>query len=119
LFTNLKQEIPEKDNLNVVYKIDCLNCSQCYIGQTKNYLNTRLNSHKNDIKNRHQKTALATHAIENLHRFDFDNVKILNHVPNYNKRLFTEMSQILNNNTVNFQTDIANLSNIYHNLIKN
>ena len=119
IFTNAKQEIPNKDKSNVIYKIKCTDCDSSYIGQTKNYLQNRVNCHKNDVKNGQQKTALATHAIQKLHKFNFNDVEILRQEQNLNKRLFIEMAEILNCKTVNFNTDISNLPNIYYNIIKN
>ena len=46
IFTQIKQEVPNKDKSNVIYKVNCSNCNQNYIGQTKNYLNTRLTTIK-------------------------------------------------------------------------
>ena len=59
----------------------------------------------------------TTHAIQNLHKFKFDNTKILHIEQNYNKRLFIEMTEILKSKAVNFNTDISNLSHTYFNLI--
>ena len=117
IYTNPKTKVPFKDISNTIYKIDCADCDKCYIGQTKNYIHNRINNHKNDIKNGQQKTALATHAIQNLHKFKFDNTKILHIEQNYNKRLFIEMTEILKSKAVNFNTDISNLSHTYFNLI--
>ena len=119
IFSNPKQKVATNEKSNVVYKIDCTDCNKTYIGQTKNHLKNRRNNHKNDIKRGLQNTALATHTIENLHKFNFDKTKILTHEQNKNKRLFFEMAEILKHNTVNFKTDINNLSQIYHNIIKN
>ena len=114
----MKNRIPIADSSKVVYKIDCMDCDKCYIGQTKNYLQNRINNHKNNVAKHQEKTALATHALTNLHTFDFNNTKIISRESNYKKRLFIEMAHILNNKTVNFQTDTNNLSNIYYNIIK-
>ena len=89
-----------------------------YIGQTKNYLQNRINNHKNDIRNCKATTALATHALDNLHQFNFNETKILVHEQNYKKRLFLEMAHIVKNDTINNRTDINNLADIYNNLIK-
>ena len=36
---------------NVVYKIDCVECDATYVGQTDTKLKTRVNEHKNHIRN--------------------------------------------------------------------
>lgn len=64
-----------------------------------------------------QYTALSIHATENKHKFDFDNTKIIDTENNYNKRL--EMINIKQNHkSINFRTDVDNLSSIYSNLIQ-
>ena len=35
---------------NIIYKITCLFCSQCYIGQTSTELHLRINVHRNLVK---------------------------------------------------------------------
>jgi len=34
----------------IVYKINCKDCDQVYIGQTKRYLETRIKKHRRNIK---------------------------------------------------------------------
>ena len=123
LYTKLKDKIPNKFNSNLIYKIDCSNCSSCYIGQTRQYINNRLKQHQYDCKrqnyNKKDKTALSTHRFELNHTFDFDNVKILDKEINYYKRNISEMIYITLNKDkcVNLRTDTAKLSNLYMGLI--
>ena len=49
--------------------------------------------------------------------FNLDNVEILHKEKNYIKRSFAEMFYIKTCNSVNYRTDIDNLSQIYCNLI--
>ncbi|KYN18105.1 hypothetical protein ALC57_09615 [Trachymyrmex cornetzi] len=42
-----KDKIKKYNHSNMVYKINCLDCNESYVGQTKRKLNTE---HKNDIK---------------------------------------------------------------------
>ena len=64
-------------------------------------------------------TALAQHAYKFKHSFDFKEVNILEHEQNLKKRLCLEMIHIkTNNNSINFRTDIENLSDIYFNIIQ-
>ena len=59
-------------------------------------------------------TALAQHPHKFKHNFDFKEVKILEYEQNFEKRLRLEMFHIKkNNNSINFRTDIKNLSYIY------
>lgn len=121
LFTKIKDKIPLKFKSNVIYKINCKNCSGVYIGQTKQWLKSRLSGHKSNCKNivNFNKTALSMHHFEKGHNFDFENVKILDNNQNKEKRNFLEMLHIKTTpNTVNFRTDTQNLSKFYLNLFK-
>lgn len=122
LFTQLKDKIPKLEKSNVIYKINCLGCSGCYIGQTKQKLKNRINNHKNDCKisniEKENKTALATHCFSTGHCFDFSSVEILDQEVNLSKRLFLEMFYIKKyKNSINLKTDTNNLNGIYNNLI--
>ena len=75
--------------------------------------------HTRSIKNKENKTALAERAITNKHSFDFKNTNILDFENNFKKRLMLEMIYIQKENaSVNYKTDIDNLSAIYYNIIK-
>ena len=102
----------------MVYKLDCRGCDQSYIGQTKNHLKTRLNSHQRDVRSHIEKTALSTHSLTNMHSFNFDEPTILAKTNNLNKRLFCEVAHIIKNKTVNYRADVDGLSYTYHNIIK-
>lgn len=111
------------DTPNVVYRIPCNNCNKIYIGQTKQNLKKRMNNHKNDCRKHnlltnHNKTALTTHCYNENHTFNFDNPDILDVECNFKKRQLSEMLQIQSDDrSINFKTDISNLSNIYKGLI--
>lgn len=117
-FTKLKTKIPLNNKTNVVYSLNCLDCPSTYIGQTKNPVKSRMNNHIRDIKNASRGTAVSKHAIEELHRFEFENVKILSNERNLYKRRFLEMCHIkTDKNSINNQEDIQHLSKIYFNLL--
>lgn len=123
IFTRLKDKVQKDKVSNIVYKINCSNCEKCYIGQTKQYVSTRLYQHKNECndRNKHKKeqTALTKHHFENKHNFDFVNFEILDYESNYNKRILSEMIWIKKNKLcVNNRSDVENLSNVYANLIE-
>ena len=40
-----KDPIPFSELSSVVYKYDCEHCNQCYIGETRRHLFTRINEH--------------------------------------------------------------------------
>lgn len=120
-FSKMCPKYDAGEHAGVVYKIQCKQCNGAYIGQTQQYLHKRLCNHKNNVRNNKPDTsALAKHAIENGHCFDFQNTKILTNENDFQKRLVLEMLHIAKeDNTINNRSDIQNLSRIYHNLIKN
>ena len=75
--------------------------------------------HARSVKNKENKTALAEHATSYKNSFDFKNTKILDIENNFKKRLFLEMIYIQKeNSSINYKTDIQNLSATYNNIIK-
>lgn len=118
LFSKIKDVTPHLHKSNVVYKIPCKDCDKCYIGQTVQWLNTRLVQHKSDCNVNKLNCALTKHSFQFKHIFDFDNTKILEIERNYKSRIFLEMVHINKTaNSINFRTDIQKLSSIYSYLL--
>ncbi|XP_044747252.1 uncharacterized protein LOC123308587 [Coccinella septempunctata] len=118
IFSKLKDRDPKERCSGVVYKINCRDCSVCYVGQTGQYLGNRSAQHERDCKNKKESTALSAHASSSNHNFDFQNVEILGRENNWFKRCFKEMIYIKKfPNTVNARTDVSTLSVAYSNLI--
>jgi len=103
---------------NVVYKINCQDCEASYVGQTKRTLNTRISEHRNHIKRNSPQTSVITdHRLEFDHKFDWDNVEVLDEEINYNKRLISEMIHIKKQKQgLNLKKDTDLLHPIYHEL---
>ena len=70
--SKLKSPVPVLNQSNVVYKIDCLNCDDFYIGMTRRTLHKRLKEHET-----RQYSAVYKHMSENNHKIDFSNPNIL------------------------------------------
>lgn len=121
LFSGLKDLTPLNNRSNVIYKIPCLGCSSCYIGQTKQLLKTRIKQHKYDcderFRDKENTTALAAHRFAEGHTFDFDSTTIVDYETNRRKRNLSEMIHIKLNDTVNYRTDAEDLSQVYSNLL--
>lgn len=99
---------------NVVYSIPCSNCNGIYVGQTGRTLQSRITSHKSDIKLKHRTCSLADHSIGNGHSPNFDDTKIIVAERSLYKRQFLEMVAINNTqNSLNKRSDIQGLNNIY------
>ena len=119
MFPTLKDKTQKKFKNNIIYEITCIQCNKKYIGQTCRFLHNRLLEHARSVKNKENKTALAEHATTYKHSFDFNNTKILDTENNIKKRLLLEMIYIeKENSSINYKTDIENLSAIYNNIIK-
>lgn len=118
LFSKLKTRTPVLGTPNTIYSIPCLNCDQIYIGQSSQWLRTRLTQHRSDSKIKKRSCALSIHSNENNHCMNYDEVKILDVQKHYKSRLFLEMFHIYNNpKCMNFKTDTDNLSCIYANIL--
>ena len=81
----------------VVHKVDCKNCSNTYVGQTKRLLETRVCEHqKNQNRNQKYFNVLTKHIknMNNEHHMIWENVDVLHKEYNWKKRLFAEMVYI-------------------------
>lgn len=123
MFTNMKSKIAKEDKSGVVYKIDCSDCPATYIGETIQKLGARKCQHINDSKKQPSSknlSALAKHAIDNQHGFNFNDVKILVNERNKTKLQIHEVNHIIKfeQNACNDKSDKKDYSNTYYNLIK-
>ncbi|CAH8652478.1 unnamed protein product [Heterobilharzia americana] len=72
-----KDATNKEDKPKIIYKINCNNCSQHYIGQSGRPLRLRLHEHQLAIK-RHDISSLISMHMDNYgHEFNFDNVEVL------------------------------------------
>ncbi len=72
---------------------------------------------QNSAITKNNRTALEDHVVNEGHRFDFDNMKILDMNSNYGKLKILEMLHINANNTVNKRSDVANTIHQYSGLL--
>lgn len=73
-----------------IYKIP-RSCSSNYIGQTGREITTRIREHKRDVKNKNEKSAVATHKIKNPHHdIKYDSASLIDFEPRYFHRIFKE-----------------------------
>ena len=89
LFPPWKDKIAKDFKNNIVYQVTC-QCGLHYIGQTKQWLKSRLYNHNNDIKKLKKTTGLFKHSIEEHHSVDFPYTKIPISENNLGKRLLYE-----------------------------
>lgn len=118
VFSKVKDKTPTLFNSNVVYSLPCSGCNGCYIGQTGQWLRQRVTQHKSDCRTKKNTCAAVEHHINTGHEFDYTEIKILGKENKYKNRLFLEMYYInKTKNTINYKSDINQLSNIYCNIL--
>ncbi len=61
-----------EDQTNVVYKINCADCSWSYIGETGRAFNTRRKEHVRNVELCKSGSNIASHAWTNNHKIDFN-----------------------------------------------
>ncbi|KAL6416525.1 hypothetical protein ACFW04_013388 [Cataglyphis niger] len=98
-----KDQEPKASSSNIIYKINCDNCDASYVGQTGRQLQTRIKEHRNHIRrNTSSHSIIIDHRLQHNHEFKWNDVKILDTEPIYNKRLISEMLFIKRqNNSLN------------------
>ena len=84
-FPSLKDRPEPHKVTNVVYQINCKDCSWSYIGETGRCFDTRKKEHMRNVKYHAPGSNIAKHAWCNDHRIDFDNGKVIDR-GNYRKR---------------------------------
>jgi len=84
-------------------------------------LKTRIREHCNNIKLDNTKhSVISEHIIKYNHKFDWDNVQILDTELNYNKKLVSEMLHIKKQkHGINSQKDTEFLDESYYCLLNN
>ncbi|CAH8628969.1 unnamed protein product [Heterobilharzia americana] len=84
-----KDATSKEDKPNIIYKINCNNYSQHYIGQSGRPLCLHLHEHQLATK-RNISSLISMHMDNYGHEFDFDNVEILDRRNTKNIREFLE-----------------------------
>jgi hypothetical protein len=68
ILSKLKSDLPVLSRSHVIYRINCKNCEDFYIGKTKRTLNQRILEHKSDSG-----SALYKHTLASSHHIDYEN----------------------------------------------
>ena len=128
VFAKLKDPVPLSKRTNVIYRIPCRGdgngepCDKSYVGQTKQYLEKRLQNHRRDLRlgnDSTPKTALVDHFHNLNHYPDFNAVTVLDTQRNLSKRLTIEALHIYTQNTYNVKRYTDNISSVFCNIIDN
>jgi hypothetical protein len=120
MICNFKDKVSKEDTSNCVYRVPCSECNASYVGETMRRFNSRLTEHKAAVRNgNHAYSALAEHAVNDLHPPDWEAASILEKEPNFRSRRFKEAVHILNQqNTLNRNEGI-NLPEVFIPLLTN
>jgi len=87
-----KNQLNQSSCCDVVYQINCRDCEAGYVGQTKRLLQTRIKKHfKNIKKSLGLPSVISDHRLEYNHQFKWNEVRILDEEPSWNKRILSEM----------------------------
>ena len=91
---SFKEKTPLTLQSLVVYRMNCLDCNEFYVGKTSRCLQRRVKEHRLGTGTEEYKSALFKHARSTGHRIDYNNPVILDKASNDNKLLLKEMLQI-------------------------
>ena len=72
-----KDKVKIQDKCNVVYKINCNDCTSEYIGETGINLHTRLEEHMKDIRIEKENSLVYQHSRDTGHSFNFNDTQVL------------------------------------------
>ncbi|KYN27889.1 hypothetical protein ALC57_02707, partial [Trachymyrmex cornetzi] len=116
-----KDPLPIMSKKNVVYRINCNDCDDSYVGQTKRTVKTRTMEHRNDIrKNSNNHSVSTEHRLNCNNNFDWDNIEIMDNERFLYKRRIAEMVYIqLQKNSLNLQSDTEFLHHAYISILNN
>ena len=91
---SFKEKTPNDLRSLLVYKINCSNCNDFYIGKTSRCLIRRIHEHKSGTGTGDYKSSLYKHSQDTGHVIDYNNVEILDTASSDHKLLLKEMLYI-------------------------
>ena len=105
-----KDKLPDGQKCGVVYKVDCLSCDQCYIGETGRKLEVRIQEHRDEadkVTSRRRtrgslaeedptkfKSAITEHLRTHNHVMDWPNVEVVDRESHKKRRWIKEAIQV-------------------------
>ena len=108
-----KDKTSKLDKAGIIYRIDCQDCNQHYVGETERPLQKRLTEHKKDS------SPVGAHLHAEQHQFSADNVNILDRENKWFQRGVKEAIYIAATNPpLNRDRGRYTLPPVYHSLIR-
>lgn len=119
VFSKLKDAIPKEMRSGLVYQLNCLDCDETYIGETKQYVSKRMYDHSYHIQIGDTKhSGAVSHSSSLNHKIDFENFNILTMENNTQKRRILEAINIKKHkSSMNIQEECISLDNVYNTFI--
>ena len=78
ILMNVKDPVPMISRSDVVYRIPCGECTNSYIGQTKQSMGCRIKEHQRaTFEGNKNASALAEHSMDTGHKISWDEAEIL------------------------------------------
>ena len=106
----LKDKTDNENKSNVIYKINCQDCDQSYIGETNRNLEKRIDEHKRNVRYHTQNSLIFQHVLNNSHQMDWANPKVLDRNSRFKDRKFVEACySISDTNSFNRFEDISSI----------
>ena len=107
-----------RNDVNIIYKIPCLDCNGMYVGQTSKTLETRIKQHRSYVKNYNNNSAIFKHAFDNDHRINWEeSCKIINSNNWLDRNIIESFLIDHNKNTFNISKSLCFSDPILTNLL--
>ena len=104
---HLKDSRLNEEKRNIIYQINCNNCSAVYIGESGRNMEIRLKEHERDFRNMKMNNNMFQHMSETNHTFDLKNFKILATEKNrFPRKIIEAAFSKFNENSINRKVDI-------------
>ena len=106
--SNVKQKRTKLEKTGAIYKINCNDCNNVYIGESGKQLRERVKQHEAAVRNNNISYQVVQHCNDNNHTMDFNNIEILNQNKNVRSRRFLEaFYSASNTNSFNRRMDFS------------
>ena len=93
LLVHPKDKTPDSDKCGIIYKINCPDCEETYIGETGRAMHARLKEHKRTTGNT-ALTAVGEHIQHHKHNIEMEHVQIINREEHFWNRKIREAIEI-------------------------
>ena len=91
MLSHPKDPVPLGQKSNIVYRIPCVDCDKCYVGQTGRTFSQRVKEHQRAVKTFDANVSvLAEHVMHADHKIAWEEATVMDHHPLLSSRLVIE-----------------------------